>query len=154
MAPDTNNGREFRRNDVARFANGVSLIRRPADARMEATARQRRRDMGSDRTVAVPGLGVRRKLRAEMVSLAHDGPFLPGDARKAMQERNRKKRASNGKLQKHNIRRPDTSNGRVMGDALACQFLLAGASLPGGSAADRRLHRLPLYHPFLMFCKM
>ncbi len=88
-------------------------------------------------------------------------PAPPGDAREShKQERNgkkRKKKNSNHRNITSGKNIPDTSQtGRVTGDAPAWPVTLpAGASLPGGSRGlTGGLHRLPLYHLFLLPCKM
>ena len=91
----------------------------------------------------------------------HDSPPRLGDAREShKQERNgkkRKKKNSNHRNITSGKNIPDTSQtGRVTGDAPAWPVTLpAGASLQGGSRGlTGGLHRLPLYHLFLLPCKM
>ncbi len=90
----------------------------------------------------------------------HDSPPRLGDAREShKQERNGKKRKKNSNHRNitsgKNI--PDTSQtGRVTGDAPAWPVTLpqAPACQGGSRGLTGGLHRLPLYHLFLLPCKM
>ncbi len=98
----------------------------------------------------------------------HDSPprrGTPGGSHKQEKNRKNRKNRKNNNSNKHSNHRnitsgkniPDTSQtGRVTGDAPAWPASLpAGASLPGFSRGlTGGLHRLPLYHLFLLPCRM
>ncbi len=149
----------------------------------QATARQRRRDRNgrckpgvlTHRTVATArnrasGFGGDWQVRQQLpVGVGPDDRMPPGSREPKVRRQTGQHCSSQnqGSREKNNNNRnrvissekniPDTSQtGRVTGDAPAWPASLpAGVSLPGFSRGlTGGLHRLPLYHLFLLPCKM
>ncbi len=148
----------------------------------QATARQRRRDRNgrckpgvfTHRTVATArnrasGFGGDWRVRQQLpVGVGPDDRMPPGSREPKVRRQTGQHCSSQNQSsrEKNNNRNrvipsekniPDTSQtGRVTGDAPAWPASLpAGVSLPGFSRGlTGGLHRLPLYHLFLLPCKM